>query len=213
MCDSAHATSDLQHDLEIVAYLDDDDLIIDYADPPPSSRACFGPRRPLMDAWNVCAERAKGDILMHAGDDLIFRTHGWDTHVRKAFDDTPDKILFAYANDGSPVHGDTFGTHGFVSRRWVDALGYMVPPYFASDFNDVWLNEIAGAVGRKRYLPGVLIEHMHPLWGKRPYDQTDYDRLERHSEQKPGRVYATLAGERARDVEKLRAVIEGREAA
>ena len=64
---------------------------------------------------------------MHCGDDLTFDTPGWDGVVREAFEQTPDKILFAYGNDLGP-HGETFGTHGFVHRRWVETLGYFVPP-------------------------------------------------------------------------------------
>ena len=44
-----------------------------------------------------------------------------------------------------------FLTHGFLHRNWVETVGYFVPPYFSSDFNDTWLNEVADMIGRKIY--------------------------------------------------------------
>jgi hypothetical protein len=192
---------------EIVLYVDDDDAQmlewLGHDDWAPTVKSITGPRITLSDMWNKCAEVATGDILMNCGDDVVFRTKGWDSMVKQAFASYPDRILFAHGDDAH--FGSQFGTHGFVHRKWINAVGYFVPPYFSSDYGDVWLNEIANSLGRRVYLPFVT-EHMHFLWGKGPKDQTHLDRLERHKQDKVDELYQALQPEREKDVEKLRAV-------
>lgn len=161
-------------------------------------------RRTLSECWNECAKVASGNILMHAGDDLVFKTDGWDAMVAQAFAEAEDKLLFVHGDDGH--WGDTFGTHGFLHRRWIEAVGYFVPPYFSSDYSDTWLNDVANALGRRVYLPFVT-EHMHPLFGKAEWDTTHRERIERHKNDKVDDLYRELAPKREKDIEKLRIVI------
>lgn len=196
--------------VELCMYLDEDDLKLPEYRVPRSAETgghwnlniTIGPRILLSEAWNVAAEKATGDIWMHAGDDIIFRTPGWDKAVADAF--PPDGIAFVYGRDG--YQDENLGTHGFVTRRWVDAVGYFMPPYFSSDYNDLWLHEVAGMIDRRVYLPDVLIEHMHPIAGKGEWDRTHRDRLARHNMDRPDLLYERLAPQRAADAEKLRAV-------
>ncbi len=167
--------------------------------------ALVGPRVVLSETWNRCWSEADPDVAMHCGDDIAFRTVGWDDEVLHQFDRFPDRIAFVHGEDG--IQGGRIGTHGFLHRRWVEAVGYFVPPYFSSDFNDLWLSEVADALGRRVYLPDVYTEHMHPVAGKAPLDQTHRERLARHQRDDVARIYRDHASERAADVEKLRAVI------
>lgn len=164
-----------------------------------------GPRTLLSECWNECADQADGEIMMHCGDDVTFDTPGWDQIVRNAFAETPDKILFAYGNDLGP-HGETFGTHGFIHRRWVETVGYFVPPLFSSDWNDVWLNEVAKMIGRHKLLPFVT-EHWHYTFGKSERDQTHADREERGQRDDVVNLYKRTVKEREADAAKLRAVL------
>jgi len=209
---SAMGTAREPTDLEFVIYVDDDD------DAPLQARNIVvvqGPRLTLSCAWNVACEKASGDLFMHGGDDVVFRTAGWDQVIRAAFEPFPDGIAFVHGSDGSPPHahvygnggGPHYGTHGFLHRRWVDAVGYFVPPHFSVDYNDLWLNEVADAVGRHVYLPDVLIEHMHWTWRKAPMDATYIEAHEKRLAGESRELYASLAGEREADVEKLRAVM------
>jgi hypothetical protein len=166
-----------------------------------------GERIVLSEMWNVCAKAALNDVMMHCGDDIIFRSNGWDQRVLDTFDDCDDKILFVHGNDLSQQ--GQLGTHGFLHRRWTDAVGYFVPPYFSSDMNDLWLTEVADTLGRRCYLSDVITEHMHPLFGKGEWDQTHQERLTRHSRDDVAALYQRLAPERANDVVKLQAVING----
>ena len=120
--------------------------------------------------------------------DLLSR----DTNVRNAFDACPDKMIFVYGRDGIvdvPVknakgeietYTSRFGTHGFVHRNWYETVGYFVPPYFVSDFNDTWFNDVFQSINRRVFLPNVYTEHMHFLTGKSQKDKNTEERLERH---------------------------------
>ena len=200
---------------EFIFYIDDDDqesidqheelkLIADVD-------AVIAPRCNLSQAWNKAYEKASGEIFFHAGDDLIFKTRLWDEKVSLQFRQSKDKILFVGGQDGFHAPEKNFLTHGFLHRNWVETVGYFVPPYFSSDFNDTWLNEVADMIGRKIYLKDLLIEHMHPLAGKHFWDRTHQERLERHRLDKPQNIYAKKAPERERDAAKLNQFIKDNE--
>lgn len=159
-----------------------------------------GPRITLSNCWNRCAEAATGEILMHAGDDIVFKTKGWDDMVRRAFAAFPDRLVFVHGEDG--VWGNKFGTHGFLHRAWMDAVGYFCPPYFSSDYNDTWFNDVFNALNRRIFLP-FETEHMHPLAGKAEWDKTHKERLERHKADGVDKLYKELAPARFDDVSKV----------
>lgn len=194
--------------VELVFYVDtDDDLsaaVLDEMAHLPV-RYVRGPRIVLSQMWNRCADVAKADVMMHCGDDIAFRTPGWDTRVLAAFEAVPDRIVLVHGDDG--FQRERLATHGFLHRRWVEAVGYFVPPHFSSDYNDVWLTEVADALGRRAYLPDVVTEHMHPAAGKGEWDLTHRERLARHERDDPGALYASMVDGRAADVAKLKAVI------
>lgn len=155
----------------------------------------------LSQLWNECQKLAQYDVYQHSCDETVYRTSGWDTAVLEAFEQWPDGIGLVYGRDG--IHDENLATHGFITRAWVNAVGYFVPPYFSSDYNDLWLHEVAGAIGRRRFLPDVFTEHMHPAVGKGPLDQTHQDRLARHGQDGVDALWLRLAPERGVDAQKL----------
>lgn len=164
-----------------------------------------GPRIILSECSNECARLANGDILAYMGDDIVFRTFAWDLLVKQAFVKYEDSIALVYGQDG--IQNESMATHGFVTRKWVETLGYLVPPYFVSDYADTWLTEVAMKLGRLHYIPRLYTEHMHYLNGKGPLDKTHQERLDRAAKANTAKLYADLAPKRAEDVEKLRKVI------
>lgn len=185
---SAMDTADNPEAIEFVIYVDDDDGSYDNLELP-RLKKIRGERIVLSKMWNACYEAATGDIFHHCGDDNVFRTQGWDTVVRGAFKQESDHIMFVYGNDGNgESERNQFGTHGFVHRNWVKVVGYFVPPYFVSDYNDTFLNDVAKKLGRHRFVD-ILIEHMHYSLGKMEVDQNTRDRLNRHASQKPDMLY------------------------
>lgn len=161
--------------------------------------AVTAPRGLMSTLWNDLLPYALGDVLMLCGDDVVFRTLGWDAKVRAAFPD--DLIGLVHGNDLSP-NSATIATHPFVSREWVEALGYLTPPYFESDYVDLWLTELADALGRRVYLPEVVIEHLHPAFYKAEWDATYQERINRAGGME--QVWAETFPKRAEDTQKLR---------
>jgi len=190
--------------VEFSVYVDDDD--------PESARQArelgmtvtVGPRVVLSEMWNVAQRAATADVFMHCGDDLVFRTPGWDQLVLREFEKVPDRLVFVHGDDlsGNAHNG---GTHGFLHRRWVDLVGYFVPPLFSSDWNDTWLNCVADLIGRRVYLPGVVTEHMHPSFGKAELDQTHRERIARGTRDNVVALWDSTLALRQRDAEILRA--------
>jgi glycosyltransferase involved in cell wall biosynthesis len=198
--------------VELILHVDYDDPTVDevLALAGPGSgglvRVLVDNRMLLSQYWNRCADIARGELLMQCGDDLVFHTPGWDATFTQAFDQYPDKIALVYGDDG--LQHERIATHGVLHRRWVDTVGYFVPPHFASDYNDLWLTEVAAALGRLVYLPEVYTEHLHPAAGKATWDRTHQERLARHATEQVDHTWHTTAHLRARDVELLRAVME-----
>lgn len=202
---SAFHTATHPRHLEIVLYLDEDDPKRESYPNFEQVKKIGGDRIVLSEMWNRCFEASRGEILMHCGDDIVFLTPGWDQCVRREFARSEDKVLFVHGDDLGP-NGKVFGTHGFVHRRWVETLGYFVPPLFSSDWNDVWLNEIADAIGRRVLIP-IETEHLHYTFGKAERDQTHHDREERGARDDVVALYKRTGKERKRDAEKLRRVM------
>lgn len=215
MVDSAFNTASARVDLEIVCYVADEDSSYDEAiaelkNDDDLYRFVRGPRFPaggtFSDLWNALIPHARGDIFMQCADDVFFKTPGWDVAVEKAYADCPDKILLVYADDLGPS-GKTFATLPFVSRRWVEVVGYFTGPGFAADFSDAWPQDVADMIGRKKFLEGIEIEHRHWMWGKADKDATYQENLARYQEQGSNHLYVRRQSEREADAAKLRAAI------
>lgn len=191
-------------DIELILRLDEDDPTLNqYYDQVSGSDVRFvvGPRVVLSQCWNDAADEARADLLMQLGDDIRFRSVDWDDLIAAEFDKYDDRILLVHGRDG--IQDDKVATHGVIHRRWVETLGYFVPPIFASDYNDMWLTEVADAIGRRRYLPDVYTEHLHPVAGKGEWDITHQERMERHRAENCDALWANTADRRALDIGKL----------
>jgi hypothetical protein len=204
MVDSGRATA--AGVVKYVFYIDDDDhasaeMAETLNDEGNDIRYVWGPRILLSSMWNECQKIARYDVFQQSCDETIYRSDGWDTAVLDAFGQWPDRIGLVYGRDG--IHDQNLATHGFITRQWVDAVGYFVPPYFSSDYNDLWLMQVAQGIGRTCFLPDVYAEHMHPAVGKGPLDQTHQDRLARHGQDNVDQLWKSLLPKRQEDVAKL----------
>lgn len=185
--------------LQFITRLDEDDE--SYKSYPHYGPQIIARRGVLSDAWNDGARLADGDYIMMAADDLIFRTGGWDTLVEKAFQTLPDGIGLVHVNDG--FQNERIATHPIITRQWYQTVTYLCPPYFTADYNDVWLHEVADAIGRRLYLPDVLVEHMHPDAGKSDFDIVYQEQRARRDNDNVAGVYESLADIRGRWVRRL----------
>ena len=203
--DSALRLAERPDRVQVVVYIDRDDDTYDTFNWPDRAVVVSGDRITLSEMWNRCHAAAAGPIFGHMGDDIVFRTPSWDRLVRDVFDGHPDRIVFVHGADG--IQDDRLGTHGFLHSAWVDTVGYFVPPYFSSDYNDTWLTDVADRIGRRVYVRNLLTEHLHFTVGKAKIDQNTLDRLTRHEADQVAARYAELEHERAGDAAKLAAVI------
>ena len=170
--------------------------------------AIIGPRVIVSKMWNKCAEIATGEIMMHCGDDIVFRTKNWDALVINEFKKVPDRILFVFGRDGITPDELEFGTHGFLHRNWVDTVGYFVPPYFSYGLNDEWLTDVATMIGRKKFIPELYTEHMHHAVGKASMDKTYFDMIQWGMNRDRKKMWEDTLPEREGDAEKLRKFIK-----
>lgn len=203
------ATVTAHGEIEFVIYVDDDDDSYSREDDYLQDATIIrGPKIPISDMWNMCQEQATGPIYMQAADDILFTTDGWDVKVKQAFPE--DGIAMVFANDGHPSRGDNHGTHPFVHKNWVDAVGYFLPPGYVADWSDQWLNDVARDIGRHIYLPDVWIEHLHPALGKAIYDKTYLEADVKRAKERPDELYFSKEEQEKRktDAELLRKVMQ-----
>lgn len=107
------------------------------------------------------------EALGFMGDDHRPRTSGWDA-----------SYLSALRQLGSGlVYGDDLIQHDFVptqcamSSDIVAALGWMAHPTLRHMYVDTLWRDMAKLADRLRYLPDVVVEHLHPIRGTAPDDE------------------------------------------
>jgi hypothetical protein len=136
---------------------------------------------PIEDVWYMIKERRRFVAVTNdaaclyanefryvgvLGDDTFPRTEGWDAAVVAALDELGTGLC--YSND--LLKGEALPTVCFMTTDIVRALGFMAPPALVHMFaDDFWL-ALGRAVDRIRYLPDVVIEHLHYSVGKAPSD-------------------------------------------
>jgi glycosyltransferase involved in cell wall biosynthesis len=205
--DSIFDTASNVSDIELCIYLDDDDVVsipvIEETAKRINTQALQGNIKIGSHMYNELYRIATGDLFMFAADDIVFRTKGWDDIVKQKFNEVADKILFVYGEDG--FQRGRIGTHGFIHANWIDAVGYVLPPKLASSYTDEWITELSERVGRKCYLPDLLIEHLHPAVGKAPVDNTYSGRTEIQGNL--AAVYKSLESDRVKDAALLQEFI------
>jgi hypothetical protein len=166
MINSLIETSSGKHEIELILRIDVDEDKKPYEDL--NTKECpflgltlvFGNSTfpNLSVLWNECLQHSAGDIIQMGGDDLIYSTKNWDELVVQEFKSAfPNGIGFVYGPDG--IFYSNLGTHGFVSRLWVDTLGYFTPPQGFTYYNDNWIFEIAKGIGKLHYVDKLFINH------------------------------------------------------
>lgn len=168
---SCAATVSHPENIEMIIRVDDDDPG-DYSFPlPPFCRLVKGPRPATkVEVYNEIWPLAKGDIMMPLGDDAPFMSHGWDEIIEAEFAAVPDKILMLYSQDG--INNEKFAQFTALSRRWVEALGYLASPLYAAFFGDNHQEDVARRIGRIKYCPDIVFDHQAAHVGKAEKDDT-----------------------------------------
>lgn len=151
-----------QVEVVIAADSDDPETIREVAHLPGMRRVLVAKERKFaVPKWAYAYPAASGKICMLCGDDIIFRTPDWDKKISAAFEQWPDRIGMVCIAEG--IWNGKLATNIFLSREWIDALGYFVADGLRHNFVDQWIDEIAKAIDRRCYLGDVMAEHIHPV--------------------------------------------------
>lgn len=125
----------------------------------------------MVAALNEAATRVTANSAITAigflGDDHRPRTPGWDASYLSALKELGAGI----------VYGDDLLQHDFVptqcamSASIIRELGWMAHPSLKHMYVDTLWRDMANVAGKLRYLPDVIVEHMHYLNGKATEDE------------------------------------------
>jgi hypothetical protein len=160
MVESILSNADSPELCEILFYVDNDDFTFPLdVERLQTVKVYRGPSMWISNLHNYLYVNSRGEILFSAGDDMIFRTAGWDSIVREKFREIPDKIGLVFGDDLG-THAGKIATHGFFHRKWIDALGTWVQPGRGSLW-DLWSTETARKLGRLFFVKPLVIEHRH----------------------------------------------------
>lgn len=134
----------------------------------PEQHLFIFPERGLVKALNYVAPRytSQYEAIGFMGDDHRPRTHGWDSAYLGSLRDMGDG--YVYGND--LLMGERIPTQVAISSSIIEVLGFFGPSGFTHLCVDVTWKDMGEALGRIKYLPDVIIEHMHPAAGKAEND-------------------------------------------
>jgi len=101
------------------------------------------------------------------GDDHRPRTERWDAQVIRTL--AKMRVGMVYGDD--LLQGAALPTAVFMAGNIINVLGWMAPPGLIHLYLDnFWLTFGNAMDDGIRYLPNIVIEHMHPIAGKAPSD-------------------------------------------
>jgi glycosyltransferase involved in cell wall biosynthesis len=122
----------------------------------------------LNDAALWAIERWSPRYLGFIGDDHRFRTPGWDQFFVDLLEERGGGMV--YGNDLNRVDGD-IPTQIVMSTEIVSTLGWMGLPTCKHLYIDNAWRVIGDEAGMLFYMPDVVIEHLHPAFGKAEWDE------------------------------------------
>lgn len=107
---------------------------------------------PTVEKWNmsqvieanIMGDKAPPTLFMLAADDIIFATPGWDEALIYHYNKLENKIHVYALQDSRDPDGTP---HPIVTREYIDAMGYFIPPIFLHWYVDTWTVAIASSVG------------------------------------------------------------------
>lgn len=165
----AHKEFSCRSDILFVVDTDDDELV--------NYRSAVGVEyivevenktRGMAYPINVAAKKYANEyeFFTFIGDDHRFRTPDWDVVLMRAIGPRPG---LAYGND--LLQGENLPTAVMMSAAIVHDLGGMVPPKLKHLYLDNFWKRLGEDLGNLSYLPGIIIEHCHPIAGKAEWDE------------------------------------------
>lgn len=186
---------------DLVVALDEDDPDLFAYDAGRVAMVTVGPRQSFVAWTNQLAVRQAANyrFIGSMGDDHRPRTPGWDRMLCEALEELGSGIV--YGDDLAP--GEHLPSAVTVTSDLVRGLGYLIPPVLAHHGAARFWLELGDALGRARFLPEVVIEHLHYTTGKSSIDpgylrtaaevEHDQDRYEAYRRDHFGAAVVCLA--------------------
>ena len=151
--------------IEHIFALDPDDETIG---PFITCRHVINPGRGPVAAWNEAAKFSQGEILIQLSDDWEPPMH-WDKLILAKFKGVTTPAVLAIS-DGHRT--DNLLCMAILNRARYENQGYLFHPDFFSVFSDNHFTDRAYADGVVIDAKEIVIEHMHPAFGKGEVDET-----------------------------------------
>jgi hypothetical protein len=193
----------------------DDPLRGDYVDlhkSPERTHTLWVERRMNLVQWSnfLAAAALQAPVppryLASLGDDHRPRTPGWDRLLVEAIEARGGTGI-AYGDD--LYQGKRMATSWVVSADIVREVGYLMLPGLVHLFPDAAAMHLADGAGCLLYCPEVKVEHLHPIAGKAPWDESYRDSNSRARYASDGEVFARWQAEgMATDVGKVRTLLQ-----
>ena len=152
---------------ELVIYVSENDIKIDdYRKSLVGTKHIIGPYKTMVQVLNFLSCDCYPDMLYYqeVNDDHAYRTKDWDRKMMKAID---DKKGWAVAYGWT----QNLPTAIMMSGKLVKTLGFFLPPQFIHTYVDDFICELSNELNLLVHLPEVVIEHMHPGFGKAVVDE------------------------------------------
>lgn len=160
MIDSARDTS-TQNVSVILSVVEQDEAL--YSEQYVSSDIVLPDWMPTAHKWNLLARKAlefsDAKLFMLGADDMIFDTSGWDKALIDHYNALENKIHVYSLRDSRDPDGTP---HPIVTREYIEAMGYFLPPIFLHWYVDSWTVEIAKASNCFTHLKDFLLIHDKP---------------------------------------------------
>lgn len=164
MVESAFATAHDKHNVKIYLALTSGDATVgEYNGKGVTKMVSWPDGMPTAHKWNKLAEIAMEDpankLFMLCADDTAIRTPCWDKALLDHYNALENKIHVYHLLDSRNPEGTP---HPIVTREWVEAMGYMLPPLFLHWFVDTWTVEIAKSAGCFTHMKDYMLLHDKP---------------------------------------------------
>jgi len=207
--DSLVATADGIETVEVILYIDEDDMATQAVDHPMLRlvRLVKPPRQPMGRMNQQCYEASTGRYVMLINDDVVARTRGWDRRIKDSFGKFPDEIALVYGND--LYQGEALSTMPVLSRRVCELIGGVCPQGYHNTYIDLHLFDLfkkLAKLGQRRlvYHGDLIFEHLHHEAGKASLDAT----YVKANEESDDRLFINLEEERWKQARMLKRHIE-----
>lgn len=118
---------------------------------------------PTVHCSNMIGERAMDDqitkLFFMVGDDAVFTTPHWDKALREHYEALENKIHVYSLLDSRDPNGTP---HPIVTREYIKAIGFFMPPIFLHWYADSWTVDIAKSSNCFTHIKDYMLFHDKP---------------------------------------------------